>query len=83
MEKSDKKLNVQINDKSIKNNLFDGYSVISERRLTKKFPSPSSIKNIENKFEKTFIEDMKGISDNHLSIIRKDKSPQKSTITPG
>ena len=78
MEKSDKKLNVQINDKSIKNNLFDGYSVISERRLTKKFPSPSSIKNIENKFEKTFIEDMKGISDNHLSIIRKDKSPQKS-----
>ena len=78
MEKSDKKLNVQINDKSIKNNLFDGYSVISERRLTKKFPSPSSIKNIENKFEKTFIEDMKGISDNHLLIIRKDKSPQKS-----
>ncbi len=76
IEKSENRINIHLTENSIRNNIFDN-SIISERRFTKKFPSPSAIKYMEKKFEKIEIDDLKGISDNNLLLIKKNKSYKK------
>ena len=76
MEKSDNRINIHLTENSIRNNIFDK-TFISERRFTKKFPSPSAIKNMEKKFEKIDFDDIKGISDNNLLFIKKNESYKK------